>query len=349
PPRLTPNPDRGAKHHLAATTGDNVTVQANRPLAPLVTLRAGGAAERFAIARSPEELAELVEMEKGVPTILGWGSNVLPADAGVPGLVILNLARNIEIEGTTLTADSGAGMGDVFLAAAQAGLGGLEFGVGIPGTIGGALVSNAGAYRNEIGSLVTRLQVIELGEIECGGTQEAVIREGETKWVGPEWMAFSYRDSRLRAGERRREAILRVELQLVRENARRIYDLARENQRQRIGKQPPSASAGSFFKNVLDPELAQSLPALTDGMRANGVIPAGVLIEACGLKGLRLGGAAIGTRHANFLLNLGGASATELRSLAHHAQVRVFERFGAKLEEEVLYLGDWTRFTPLPL
>lgn len=311
-----------------------MTVQSNRPLAPLVTLRAGGPAERFAIARSPEVLAELVEMEKGVPTILGWGSNVLPADAGVPGLVILNLARSIEIEGTTLTADSGAGMGDVFLAAAQAGLGGLEFGVGIPGTIGGALVSNAGAYRNEIGPLVTRLQVTE---------------GGETKWVGPEWMAFSYRDSRLRAGERRREAILRVELQLVREDARRIYDLARENQRQRIGKQPPSASAGSFFKNVLNPELAQTLPGLTDGMRANGVIPAGVLIEACGLKGLRLGGAAIGTRHANFLLNLGGASATELRSLAHHAQLRVFERFGAKLEEEVLYLGDWSGFTPLPL
>ncbi|MCC7231183.1 MAG: hypothetical protein IT203_12390, partial [Fimbriimonadaceae bacterium] len=111
-----------------------------------------------------------------------------------------------------------------------------------------------------------------------------------------------------------------------------IYDEAREYQRQRISKQPPSASAGSFFKNVNDPDLAQTLPGLSDGMREAGVVPAGFLIEAVGLKGFRMGGAMQGARHANFILNVGNATATEIRRLALFTKGKVRETFGVELE-----------------
>ena len=304
------------------------------------SLKAGGAADRLALVASAGDLASLAAecgRDGSELTVLGWGSNVLPSDAGVRGTVAINGAGLIEIEGSTITAESGAGFWDLALAAAKAGLTGLEFAVGIPGTLGGALVSNAGAYRSDVSRLVTSVEVAQ---------------EGERGWVNPDWMRFSYRDSRFRDPRSRKAGeapatMLRAELTLEPGDPKRIYDAMREWQRQRISKQPPPASAGSFFKNVVDPELAQRIEGLTDGMRASGVVPAGFLMEACGLKGRRLGGAAFGRRHANFLLNVGGATATELRSLATLAERLVRERFGVPIEEEVLYIGDWSGFAPL--
>ena len=122
---------------------------------------------------------------------------------------------------------------------------------------------------------------------------------------------------------------------------KKIYGDAREYQRQRIGKQPPNPSAGSFFKNVVDSELAREIPGLTPGMREAGVVPAGFLIEHAGLKGFRIGGAMLGVRHANFILNVGGATARDIRSVAEFAKQAVQKRFGVELQEEVLYVGDW--------
>ncbi len=299
------------------------------------TLKAGGPADRLVLVHDAGELADLASacQRGGLPlTVLGWGSNVLPSDAGVGGTVAINGAAGIEIEGGTVVAESGAGFWDLSLAAAGEGLTGLEFAVGIPGTLGGALVSNAGAYRSDVSRLVTAIEVVQ---------------GGERGWVSPGWMDFSYRDSRFRDPEAEPAVMTRVELRLEPGRPKAIYDAMREWQRQRIAKQPPPASAGSFFKNVVDPALAEEVEGLNPGMRASGVIPAGFLIEACGLKGRRLGGAGLGARHANFLLNLGGATATELRSLALHAKARVRERFGVAIEEEVLYVGDWSAFAPL--
>ena len=127
-------------------------------------------------------------------------------------------------------------------------------------------------------------------------------------------------------------------------NAIQIYDEAREYQRQRISKQPPPASAGSFFKNVNDSSLASSLDKLPAPLQQAGVVPAGYLIEAAGLKGFRMGGAMLGARHANFMLNVGNATAFEIRRLAEHAKEIVLAMFRVRLEEEVLYLGDWSSF-----
>jgi UDP-N-acetylmuramate dehydrogenase len=308
-------------------------IRTHVPLAPYTTLRAGGAAERFVEAWHSDELAAAAALSQAShvrATVLGWGSNVLPSDAGVPGLTIVNRATRIAVACTgEVVAETGCGFQELFLKTAQAGLRGLEFAVGIPGTLGGALVSNAGAYRSCVSEFLSDIEVVHAG-----------VR----KWVTPDWMEFSYRDSVLRGPEPPSAVLLKVVMKLPVGSPKAIYDEAREYQRQRIGKQPPSASAGSFFKNVNDPALADSLPTLPGALKKAGVVPAGYLIELCGLKGYRLGGAMFGRRHANFILNVGGATADEIRRLAVYGQERVLEKFGVALEEEVLYLGDWSSF-----
>lgn len=305
-------------------------------LRPFVTLRAGGPAERFSITESADRLGQLAILAQefgATMTILGGGSNVLPSDAGVSGLVVLNRARKIEVDGKTgvVLAESGAAIQDVFLKTAQAGLEGFECVVGVPGTLGGALVSNAGAYRANVSTYLTRLEIAF---------------EGRRQWVDPSWMQFSYRDSRLRRPDAPSCALLQAEFCLPVGHPKAIYDLARENQRQRISKQPPQASAGSFFKNVNDKALAESLATLPDGLKQAGVVPAGYLIEAAGLKGKRVGRAAFSHRHANFIVNLGASLAQEIRDLAELAKAEVLQQFGVHLEEEVLYLGDWSKYQP---
>lgn len=302
-------------------------------LKPFTTLRAGGEAERLVECWNVDELAAASMASEGEShlTVLGSGSNVLPSDDGVPGLVIVNRARRIAVaKSGEVLADTGASFQELFLKTAQAGLHGLEFAVGIPGTVGGALVSNAGAYRSCVSEFLTGIEVV---------------RQGKRDWVEPAWMEFSYRDSILRRPDPPRAVMLRVSMKLPAGDKKAIFDEARGYQRQRISKQPPNPSAGSFFKNVNDPELANGLSGLPDALQKAGVVPAGYLVEAAGLKGFRVGGAMLGVRHANFILNVGNASAFDIRRLATFARKTVRERFGVDLEEEVLYLGDWSRFT----
>ncbi len=304
----------------------------NTSLRPYVMLRAGGEAERLTIAQTTTDLAEA---SREPITILGWGSNVLPSDDGIPGHVVINQARQIVFkENGTVVVDTGFGFQELFLKCAQRGLGGLEYAVGIPGTVGGALASNAGAYRSSVSEFIQRLEV-------C--------RNGVREWVDPTQMQFKYRDSILRSGEQQGMVVLKVEMQLPSRSQAEIYNEARDYQRQRIAKQPPSSSAGSFFKNVNDHALADRLETLTAGMKQAGVVPAGYLMEAVGLKGKRHGGAMFGQRHANFMLNVRNATAFEIRSLALFAKLKVQEKFGVELEEEALYIGDWSRFIPTPI
>ena len=309
-------------------------IHADFPLRLYTTLKAGGRAERFCRVSDVNTLSEVVAQghrEDIALTILGHGSNILPSDDGVPGLVVLNRARRIAVAKTgEVLAETGCSFQDLVLKTAQARLRGLEFAVGIPGTLGGALVSNAGAYRSNVSEFITRLEVVH---------------EGQRQWVEPSFLEFSYRDSILRRPRPPKIVVLRVEMKLPAGNSKAIYDEARDYQRQRISKQPPQASAGSFFKNVQHPDLAQNLPGLSEGMRRAGVVPAGYLIEAAGLKGYRLGGAMQGARHANFILNVGNATATEIRRLAVYTKGVVKAKFNVELDEEVLYIGDWSRFS----
>ncbi len=302
-------------------------------LKPFATLRAGGKADLLMVARNLEELATdsaWGHRQKLPTTVLGGGSNVLPSDDGVRGLTIINQASCIDVRPSGLViAETGCAFQELFLKTAQAGMHGLEFAVGIPGSLGGALVSNAGAYRSCVSEFLTRLEIVH---------------DGVRQWVPPAWMEFSYRDSVLRKSDAPAAIVLRVEMQLPLGQPKQIYDEAREYQRQRISKQPPSPSAGSFFKNVTNKLLAESLVTLPAPLKAAGIVPAGYLIEAAGLKGHRFGGAMMGQRHANFMLNVGNATAEEIFRLAQTVKSVVRAKFGVELEEEVLYLGDWSRF-----
>lgn len=299
-------------------------------LGPYTTLGAGGLAEQFVVAHTLDEFAGAVARAQrgGTPlTVLGAGSNVLPADEGVPGVTVLNACRRIRVEpGGAVEAETGCAFQELFLKTAQAGLEGLSFAVGIPGTLGGAIVSNAGAYRGNIADFITELEVVA---------------SGERAWVPPETMGFSYRDSILRGPTPPPLVVLRVRLRIPPGDRARAFADAAEYQRQRIAKQPAGASAGSFFKNVLDAALAARLPSLPERLREAGVVPAGYLIEQAGLCGEHVGGAVVSMRHANFLINVGGATSTELRRLAERVKSRVKSEFGVVLEEEVLYLGAW--------
>jgi len=243
---------------------------------------------------------------------------------------VVNQAEELEISSSgRVVASSGISFQKLFLKTAQAGWSGLEFAVGVPGTLGGALVSNAGAYRGNIGDFVVEIKAV---------------LDGRLIEAGPEILQLSYRDSVLRRPNPPRLIITQVTLQLKSGSPKRIYDQARENQRQRISKQPPPASAGSFFKNVNDKGLAESLRGLPDALKKAGVVPAGYLIEQVGLKGHRQEGCCFHHKHANFIVNLGAATPEGIRRLADQAKRMVKEACGAVLEEEVLYLGDWAGF-----
>ena len=297
-------------------------------LQPRTTLLVGGPAQYLVTAYDATQLAEasVLAQQLAIPyTVLGSGSNVLVSDRGVPGLVIHACTGRMKV-GEETRVDCGVWFQDLFLSTAQAGLSGLEFAVGIPGTVGGALVSNAGAYRANIGDLVTSLEVVE---------------DGRLRQVGPDWLEFSYRNSSLRRGTRE-GVLISVTLRLAPDDPVAIYARASEFQRQRRLRQPPGPSAGSFFKNVYDRSLAENLPTLPAEMKQAGVVPAGYLIMEAGLKGECVGGAWVSPRHANFLMNRCGATAQDLRTLAELVKRRVHDRFGVLLEEEVLYVGDWS-------
>jgi UDP-N-acetylmuramate dehydrogenase len=301
----------------------------NEPMARHTTLRVGGPARFFWAVRDVDSLARVLPQlwAAGIPYLLiGHGSNLLMADAGFRGLVIQNRCKTVRV-GPVTYSDCGVSFGSLFLQTAREGFSGLEWAIGIPGTVGGALVSNAGAYRGNIGPLVKRVRAFHDGIVEN---------------YGPEWMGFEYRDSRLRREIPPRTVVLDVDLALTSGgDPDQILARAKKYQAERREKQPLQPSAGSFFKNVNDKALALSLEDLPLPLKEAGVVPAGFLNMKAGCKGWQEGGAGVAEKHANFLVNLGDATASDFRCLADRVKARVQERFGVTLEEEVLSVGDW--------
>ncbi len=298
-------------------------------LAGLTTLRVGGPADAFIEVRSEAELVEASSVAQQVGLqhfILAGGSNLCISDRGIRGLVIYNRARECSLGETTSVA-SGHGTIPLVLKAAEAGLGGLEFAIGIPGSVGGALVSNAGAYRRWFSPYVRSVRVVT---------------DGSLRTVGPDWMEFAYRNSRLRRPGAEPACLIGADLHLSPRPRAEILAEACEYQHNRIHRQPWEPSAGSFFKNVESREIADRLDGLPERFRTAGVVPAGFLSDACGCRGLRHGGAQISPRHGNFIVNAGDATAGDVRAVAEEIKRRVLDRFGVQLEEEVIYAGDWS-------
>ncbi|RPH37139.1 MAG: UDP-N-acetylmuramate dehydrogenase [Chloroflexi bacterium] len=293
-----------------AAADRGIEVRRDAPLAPMTTLRVGGPADRLAEPRSRDELLAVLAAarEAAAPwLVIGNGSNLVVADAGVRGVVIRNRARAVSLDGTSLTADAGAPMALLVKRAAAAGLAGLEWGIAVPGTVGGAVWANAGAHGGEMGD---RLASVETWDPRSGDLGRLPSAECE----------FSYRESRFK---HEATVVISADIGLEPDHAAAVAARVTAFQAKRQETQPlAEQNAGSVFRNPQGDH-------------------AGRLIDAAGLKGLRVGTAAVSTRHANFIVTDRGGRAADVRRLADQVRNTVRETVGILLEYEIEFVGAW--------
>lgn len=298
-----------ALDRLAAERG--VELLRDAPLAPLSTLRVGGSADRLAAPRGRDELLAVLSLARAAQVpffVLGNGSDVVVSDAGIRGLVIRNRARALIIDGERVSADAGAPMALLVKRCMTAGLAGLEFGISIPGSLGGAVWANAGAHGGEMAGVVA--------SIEAWGPDD-----GSVRTLAAAECAFAYRESRFKHSG---EVVVGATLALSPGEPSEIAGRVAEHQAQRVATQPlADQNAGSVFRNPPGDH-------------------AGRLVEAAGLKGERLGSAQVSTLHANFIVTDRGGWAADVRALGDRVRRIVAERFGVDLHYEIEFVGDWT-------
>ena len=283
----------------------------NYPLANLTSLGVGGPADFFI---QPANLQEIVEAQRfaldhNYPlTVIGYGTNLLIKDGGIRGVVVQIAApfARAKVEDTILSATTGCLLSSLSKLALRHGLSGLEFAVGIPGGLGGAAYMNAGAYGGEIGPLVRSVQLVQDGVVKT--------------WQRSE-LDFSYRTSRFQT-EASRPIVTEVQLELVPMDQGAIRQKMNDLQNQRRSKQPLEyPSAGSTFKRPPDHYV-------------------GPLIEKAGLKGLRIGGAEVSTKHAGFIVKKSEATAKDFLDLIATIQSVIWDQFRVRLEPEIRILGE---------
>ena len=284
----------------------------NEPLAKYTAARLGGAADWVYIARETnDELIEIVTAAwtANVPVrLLGGGSNVLVSDKGVRGLVVVNHVSNVAFDGVNVTASAGHGLTTLARKCASRGLTGLEWAASVPGTVGGAVVNNAGAHG---GDMAGCMRSVELLDAERG--QHTLTLSD---------LAYGYRTSSLKTREDKRFLVLSATLELTEGDPAEIESMMDTFVAYRKQTQPPGASLGSIFKNPPDDY-------------------AGRLIESCGLKGYSIGGAQVSPVHANFFINHEKATAHDYYHLIQYVREVVHAQTGVLLEPEVELVGEW--------
>jgi UDP-N-acetylmuramate dehydrogenase len=289
-------------------------LQERVPLASYTSARIGGLADAVLFVRSADELAEAAARlwQMDVPfVLLGGGSNVLASDRGVRGVVLLNRARQVKFdsqaEQPSVHAESGTTLNDIAQRAARLGLTGIEWAASIPGSLGGAVYGNAGAFGGEMAGNLLSVEILH--------------REtGRASWPA-ERMGYGYRTSVLKR-EKQPALILSATLKLAHGSAEAIQAKMAGNSEVRRRTQPPGASMGSMFKNPPGDK-------------------AGRLLEAAGLKGMRIGGAQVSPVHANFFINTDQTCAADMKALLDLARKTVFEKFSVMLESEIELIGEW--------
>ncbi len=279
-------------------------LQRDEPLSHHTWLRLGGPAQYFVTPRTETELLEVIRTcrRQQLPIhILGSGSNLLVREPGVQGVVVRvvePLLGEVKIEGTSLTAGGGTLLSHVVAEAVRAGLGGIEYLVGIPGTIAGAVVGNSGGRTGDIGQLITSVRVLTQDN-------EIAVRHGDE-------LSFSYRRSSIQD-----LLVLSATLELTRDDSEELTKRMRKNWILKRSTQPlADQSAGCIFRNPRG-------------------LSAGALIEQCGLKGLSVGKARISERHANFIVTESGATSNDVKQLIGRIQKAVAEKFVVDLELEI--------------
>lgn len=285
----------------------------NEPMSRYTTFRVGGPAALMLVPRTEEEAASALRTLRGMdvaPFFLGNGSNLLVSDDGYDGAVVkYSAALRPQLRGGELAAGGAVLLSELSNAAAKLGLTGLEWAAGIPGTVGGAVTMNAGAYGGELAQAVSWVRVMD--------------GAGDVETIAAEKCDFSYRRSAFSDGRR---LILAAGFVLAPGEGEAIRAKMADLLAQRRAKQPLEyPSAGSTFKR----------PAPVDGQP----VYAAALIDQCGCKGLRIGGAMVSEKHAGFIVNVGGATCTDILTLIEEVKSRVFAQTGVELELEVKTLG----------
>lgn len=290
----------------------------DEPLGKYTAGRMGGTADWVYVARADTPIEELVGVmqacwQAGLPVrVLGGGANVLVSDKGVRGVVIINRLAKIETsdwhEGRVISATGGTGLQAFARECAKLGLAGMEWAIGVPGTVGGAVVNNAGAHGADMAQSVADVVVYEA--------------EGGAKLYSNAQMQYHYRESILKKRTDKRFIVLLATFVLKKDNPEFITARMEEFNAYRKRTQPHGASLGSVFKNPPNDY-------------------AGRLIEACGLKGYTIGTAQVSEKHANFFINTGQANASDYYALIRHVQEAVYARFGVALDLEIELLGEW--------
>lgn len=280
------------------------------PMSKHTSFRIGGPADLLAMPQDEAELAALLAKagEQAVPiTLMGNGSNLLVRDKGIRGLVIKlgNMLSDIAVCGSNIIFGSGVSLAMASKKAAELGLSGMEFAVGIPGSIGGAVYMNAGAYDGEMANVVTKVRVMDA--------------LGNVRELGAEELDFAYRHTALQGSNL---IVTAVTVELQQGDKEAILAKMADFSNRRITKQPLELpSAGSMFKRPVG-------------------YYAGTLIDQTGLKGYTVGGAQVSEKHAGFVVNVGGATAADVLQLISDVQEKVFAAHGVRLESEVLLLGE---------
>jgi UDP-N-acetylmuramate dehydrogenase len=298
---------------VVAALGRHGTVALDVPMARHTTFGIGGPADIFVTVSDIAALGEVVRVARdaGQPLfVLGSGSNILVSDRGIRGVVLDNRARQEQAgaDGLNFRVASGASFAAFARRMCRQGRAGLAWAVGIPGTLGGAVVYNAGAYGGCLADVLRRV---------------SVAASDGTRWREASELDLVYRGSVFTRGAFTDQVVLEVEVGLTRAPAAELTAEAASYDRRRLSAQPRGRNAGSMFKNP--PES-----------------PAWKLIDAVGMRGMRAGDAAISDQHCNFFVNYGQASAADVASLVSEAERRVFERFGVRLVREVSFAGDWS-------
>jgi UDP-N-acetylmuramate dehydrogenase len=299
---------------------DPARLERDAPLAPWTTFRIGGPADLLYHASGADDLARAVMAGRaaGLPVfVLGLGANILVGDRGVRGLVVRNAAGRVEWrEDGTVRAESGAVMQDLILESVRRGWSGLEHYIGIPSTVGGAIWQNL----HFLSPAPERARTMFIAEVfdSC----DILSAEGERKTVGPDYVKFGYDDS---VFHHRADVVLAATFRLAKGDPDALQRILQENLSWRGSRHPwlgVHPSAGSIFKKI-------------EG------VGAGRLVDQCGLKGFRVGDAQISHLHANIIVNLGHATAADVRAVIAHAQRAVADRFGQHLEPEIGFIGEF--------
>ena len=313
------SPDEAATLGTEIQRRIGVKTSRQEPLARFTTMRVGGPADLFAEVRNLFELRAIVRFARarGLSIfILGRGSDLVISDAGMGGLVVMNRAQQVRIDGADLVADSGLPLAKAATVAKDAGLSGLEFGLAIPGTVGGAVWANAGAHDSDV-----RTILVEAGVLGADGSESA---------LGPDALGLAYRDSALKAAPEGVPLVVTwTRFHLTPADPAVIVARLDEIRRWRQAHQPlGQPSAGSVFRN---PSEGPSAGAIIDGL---------------GLKGRRVGGAVVSAKHANFIVNDRAGTAADVRHLAEEVRAIVRRETGVELRFEVVFAGDWSAWEP---